>query len=89
MQTKGCDPAAGRPRRAHEPESAPAVKGYGQSFYEINRGYVRSIWFERRPRYHIHGPEMKTIIIQIVLAVLIFAAGFFAGTRTRARSRSI
>jgi len=34
-----------------------AVKGYGQSFYEINRGYVRSIWFERRPRYTFMDPK--------------------------------
>jgi hypothetical protein len=27
------------------------VKGYGQSFYAINRGYVRMIWIDRRQRY--------------------------------------
>jgi hypothetical protein len=24
------------------------IKGYGKSFYDINRGYVKSIWFERQ-----------------------------------------
>lgn len=27
------------------------VKGYGKSFYEINREYVRNIWYVRRSRY--------------------------------------
>jgi hypothetical protein len=28
-----------------------AVKGYGQSFFDINRGYVKNILIVRRPRY--------------------------------------
>jgi membrane-bound lytic murein transglycosylase MltF len=52
MATKGCDPEKwfGNVEKTSL-KAKTAVKGYGQSFYQINRGYVRSIWFDRRQRY--------------------------------------
>lgn len=32
-------------------KSRRAVSGYGQSFFDINRGYVREIIYDRRPKY--------------------------------------
>jgi len=31
--------------------SRTSVKGYGQSFFDINRGYVRNIMVVRSPKY--------------------------------------
>lgn len=48
----GCDP--GRWFGHVELNSLKArakTAGYGQSFYDINRGYVRAVMIERRPRY--------------------------------------
>jgi hypothetical protein len=52
MATKGCDPSKWFGNVENTSLKAKvAVKGYGQSFFQINRGYVHSIWFDRRPRY--------------------------------------
>jgi len=52
MATKGCDPGRWFGHvELTSLKARTAVKGYGQSFFEINRGYVRSIWFDRRQRY--------------------------------------
>jgi hypothetical protein len=52
MATKGCDPGKWFGNvELTSLKARTAVKGYGQSFYQINRGYVRSIWFDRRKRY--------------------------------------
>jgi hypothetical protein len=52
MATKGCDPSRWFGHvELTSLKAKTAVKGYGQSFYEINRGYVRAIWFDRRQRY--------------------------------------
>lgn len=50
--TSGCDP--GRWFGNVERTSLKArgkVDGYGQSFFDINRGYVRAVLIERRPKY--------------------------------------
>lgn len=50
--TQGCDPGRwfGHVERTSY-KARLAVAGYGKSFFEINRGYVRAIWVDRRPRY--------------------------------------
>jgi hypothetical protein len=57
--TKGCDPTRwfGNVERVSTKAKVPA-KGYGQSFYQINRGYVRNIVLVRRPKYE---PTMACI----------------------------
>jgi hypothetical protein len=58
MATKGCDPGRWFGHvELTSLKARTAVKGYGQSFYEINRGYVRSIWFVRRARYTFMDPK--------------------------------
>lgn len=51
---KDCDPTRwfGHVEQ-HSFRSKVAVKGYGQSFFDINRGYVRNVWNEtpRRKKY--------------------------------------
>lgn len=51
---KGCDTTRwfGHVEQ-HSFRSKVAVKGYGQSFFDINRGYVRNVWNEtpRRKKY--------------------------------------
>lgn len=51
-QVKGCDPGKwfGHVER-HSLKARAKTPGYGQSFYDINRGYVRAVMNERRPRY--------------------------------------
>jgi hypothetical protein len=52
MATKGCNPEKWFGNvELTSLKSKTAVKGYGQSFYAINRGYVRMIWIDRRQRY--------------------------------------
>lgn len=51
-QVAGCDPARWFGHvELHSLKARAAVQGYGKSFYEINRGYVRAVMIERRPRY--------------------------------------
>jgi len=51
-QVRGCNPARWWGHvELHSLKARSAVHGYGQSFYDINRGYVRSVLIERRPRY--------------------------------------
>lgn len=49
---KGCDPARwfGNVER-YSLKAKTKTAGYGQSFFEINRGYVRAVMIDRRPRY--------------------------------------
>lgn len=50
--TPGCNPNVWFDNvELHSFRAKTAVKGYGQSFYDINRGYVKNILFVRRPRY--------------------------------------
>lgn len=51
-QVPGCDPARwfGHVER-HSLKAKVAAHGYGQSFFQINRGYVRAVMVDRRPRY--------------------------------------
>ena len=51
-QIEGCDPGKwfGHVER-HSLKAKVAAKGYGKSFFEINREYVRNIIFVRRARY--------------------------------------
>lgn len=50
--TDGCDPARwfGHVERTSM-KARQAVQGYGKSFFEINREYVRNVLLVRRPRY--------------------------------------
>jgi len=52
MQTAGCDPDKwfGHVER-FSLKAKIALRGYGQSFFEINRRYVRAVMVERRRRY--------------------------------------
>lgn len=52
VQTAGCDPARwfGHVERTSL-KARTKVQGYGQSFFEISRGYVSNIWVVRRARY--------------------------------------
>lgn len=48
----GCDPGRWFGHvEAHSLKAKVAAKGYGQSFFQINRGYVRAVLFDRRHRY--------------------------------------
>lgn len=50
--TEGCDPARWWGHvELRSFRAKTAVQGYGQSFFEINRGYVRRIMRELAPRY--------------------------------------
>jgi hypothetical protein len=50
----GCDPSRWRGNVERTSLKArQAVQGYGQSFFEINRGYVREILQQLRPRYEV------------------------------------
>lgn len=52
MTSEGCDPSKWFDNiELHSTKAKVAVKGYGKSFYEINREYVRSIMFERNQKY--------------------------------------
>lgn len=48
----GCDPGIwfGQVER-HSLKARTRAAGYGQSFYAVNRGYVRAVMLERRPKY--------------------------------------
>ena len=49
---KGCDPTVWLGNVAlHSLKSKTAIKGYGQSAYDINRGYVTNVTVVRRVRY--------------------------------------
>lgn len=49
---KGCDPSKWFGNvELHSLKQKTAVKGYGKSFYEINREYVRNIMFKRSGKY--------------------------------------
>lgn len=50
--TAGCDPRLwfGNVERVST-KAKTAAKGYGQSFYQINREYVRNVLFTRREKY--------------------------------------
>jgi hypothetical protein len=50
--TRGCDPSRwfGNVERTSLKAKKPAA-GYGQSFFEINRGYVSNVMGTRRPKY--------------------------------------
>lgn len=51
-QVKGCDPGRWFGHvEAHSLKARTKTAGYGQSFFDINRGYVRAVMTERRPRY--------------------------------------
>ena len=48
----GCDPGKWFGNvELHSLKAKKAAKGYGKSFFEINREYVRNIIYTRRPRY--------------------------------------
>jgi len=48
----GCDPGRWFGHVAlHSLKARTKTAGYGQSFYDINRGYVRAVMIDRRPRY--------------------------------------
>ena len=48
----GCDPGQWFGHVAlHSTKARVATGGYGQGFFQINRGYVRAAMIERRPRY--------------------------------------
>ena len=48
----GCDPGRWFDHvERHSLKARTKTAGYGQSFYDINRGYVRAVMFERRRRY--------------------------------------
>jgi hypothetical protein len=48
----GCDPDQWFGHvEAHSLKSRAKPREYGQSFYDINRGYVRAVLYVRRPRY--------------------------------------
>lgn len=50
--TDGCDPSRWFSNVENTSLKARRAKpGYGQSFFDINRGYVRQIIYERRPKY--------------------------------------
>ena len=50
--TKGCDPRLWYGHVEHVSMKAKVAQaGYGQSFFQINRGYVRGVWFDRRVKY--------------------------------------
>lgn len=50
--TPGCDPGRWFGHVEHTSLKARTkVGGYGQSFFDINRGYVRNVLVERRPKY--------------------------------------
>lgn len=50
--TPGCDPSRWFGHVEHtSKKSKVKVSGYGQSFFQINRGYVRNIMEERRWKY--------------------------------------
>lgn len=50
--TKGCDPNLWFGNtELHSLKAKTALKGYGQSFFQINRQYPRQIIFERRQKY--------------------------------------
>lgn len=51
-QVPGCDPGRWWGNvELHSLKARAAVAGYGQSFFAVNRGYVRSVMVTRRPRY--------------------------------------
>jgi hypothetical protein len=52
QHTEGCDPSLwfGNVERTSLKQKTK-VQGYGQSFFGINRGYVRNVLIERRPKY--------------------------------------
>lgn len=51
-QVEGCDPGTWWGNvETHSLKARAAQAGYGQSFYAINRGYVRAVLLERRVRY--------------------------------------
>jgi hypothetical protein len=56
--TPGCDPSrwAGNVEH-HSMKQRVPQKGYGKSFFQINREYVRTILFERRAKYTIFFAE--------------------------------
>jgi len=48
----GCDPSRWFGNvELHSLKARAKTAGYGKSFYDINRGYVRSVMIDRRPRY--------------------------------------
>lgn len=48
----GCDPGRWFDHvELHSLKARTKTAGYGQSFYDINRGYVRAVMIDRRPRY--------------------------------------
>jgi len=50
--TEGCDPGLWFGNVEHTSLKAKTkVVGYGQTFFDINRGYVRNVLIERRPKY--------------------------------------
>lgn len=57
-QVEGCDPGRwfGHVER-HSLKARAAAQGYGKSFFEINREYVRNIFFVRRARYSAYFGE--------------------------------
>lgn len=52
-QVKGCDAGRwfGHVERYSLKAKTKTTSGYGQSFFDINRGYVRAVLIDRRPRY--------------------------------------
>lgn len=56
--TPGCDPAVwfGHIENTSKKMKVP-VSGYGQSFFQINRGYVRNVLGSRRDRYREYFGE--------------------------------
>ena len=49
---KGCDPGKWFGNvELHSLKAKTAARGYGQSFYQINRGYVRAVMITRRAHY--------------------------------------
>lgn len=58
--TKGCDPFKWYSNVEDTSLKAKTAQaGYGQSFYQINRGYVKQVWFEKSPKYerHLNGSK--------------------------------
>lgn len=51
-QVRGCDPGRWFGHvEAHSLKQKTRAHGYGQSFFDINRGYVRNVMYVRRARY--------------------------------------
>jgi hypothetical protein len=54
----GCDPNQWFGHVEHHSTKAKAaVAGYGKSFFEINREYVRNVMIVRRPKYAVYLGE--------------------------------